>query len=124
MKTEIVNVPGKGVCILISEIDVNDFIQGVNSIPTLQTNGSPFSNVHLIADFIRKGQKIGAIKEVRQQTGWGLREAKEYLDRFMDTSYTYRMSAGEQMDVNERSAEHFIRHHTIRDFFDEEDFKV
>lgn len=32
MKTEIVNVPGKGICILISDINVNDFIYGVKNM--------------------------------------------------------------------------------------------
>lgn len=29
---------------------------------------------------LQAGRRIGAIKEVRAYTGWGLREAKEYVD--------------------------------------------
>lgn len=32
-------------------------------------------------DLTRQGRKIEAIKLVRQHTGWGLKEAKEYVDR-------------------------------------------
>ncbi|NTU79105.1 MAG: hypothetical protein HGA45_06840 [Chloroflexales bacterium] len=28
-----------------------------------------------------RGQKIDAIKRVRERTGWGLKEAKDYVER-------------------------------------------
>lgn len=34
-----------------------------------------------IQHFLAKGQKINAIKYVRQQRNWGLKEAKDYVDK-------------------------------------------
>jgi len=34
-----------------------------------------------IGKFLAKGQKINAIKYVRQQRGWGLKGAKDYVDK-------------------------------------------
>ena len=83
MRTEIVNVPGRGICILISDIRISDFdtekIEKMNIF-----GGGPFSNIQVIYDEIVVGRKISAIKEVRAQTGWGLREAKQFVDSYYD----------------------------------------
>ncbi len=34
-----------------------------------------------LSAIIRSGQRIGAIKHLRQATSWGLKEAKDYIDR-------------------------------------------
>lgn len=33
-----------------------------------------------VAELVARGNKIGAIKLVRERTGWGLKEAKDYVD--------------------------------------------
>jgi ribosomal protein L7/L12 len=116
MKTEIVNVPGKGICILISDIDVNDFIQGVGAVKTLGIGNKIFTNINVIADCIRVGKKIAAIKEIRAQTGWGLKEAKEYADRFI--------THGRDPIRNNQEAENFIRMHLPDDFIENDEFKI
>lgn len=79
MKAEVVNIPGKGICILISDINVNEFIRR-GALPNVDII---FTDVDTICEYIRAGRKIPAIKEVRAQTGWGLKEAKEYLDKYL-----------------------------------------
>ena len=78
MKTEIVNIPNRGICILISDINPKDLMLS-GALPTIDM---PFTDVHEIAKHIRLGHKIAAIKEVRSQTGWGLKDSKDYLDKY------------------------------------------
>jgi ribosomal protein L7/L12 len=41
----------------------------------------PYKDLHpRVLDALRRGEKIEAIKEYRQATGVGLKEAKEYVD--------------------------------------------
>lgn len=125
MKTEIVNVPGRGICILISDIEPKDFIHGVDNITSLGICGGPFTNIQVIADQIRKGRKIGAIKEVRGQTGWGLREAKEYMDKYMENlGYDSCFSPAEQYAHYNECANNFLRAHKPDDFLGDEEFKI
>jgi hypothetical protein len=74
--------------------------------------------VNAIAFEIRCGRKIGAIKQVRHQTGWGLKEAKQYIDKYTegyhgDDSYSCNLYA-----------DRFIEAHMPKDFLDGEDFKI
>lgn len=124
MKTEIVNVPGKGICILISDINVNDFIHGVKNIKSLSMFGGPFTNIQVIADQIRIGRKIGAIKEVRAQTKWGLKEAKEYIDRFVPNGGNYDLSPDEQESYFNGCANRFLQAHMPNDFLGDDEFKI
>ena len=109
MKSELVNVPGKGICILISDIDVNEFIR-----KTPRGNGV-FSDVSKITYEILMGRKISAIKEIRAQTGWGLKESKDYLDKYMPS--------GIHGDYD-RISDNFQRNHTIQDFILSEEMMV
>jgi len=114
MKTEIVKIPGKGVCILISDIDLNDLYNNTSELPIIgQSLFGPFSNIHVIADNIRDGRYIAAIKNIREQTGWSLREAKNYIDKFKSN------------ESNLLDAEKFIKAHTIEldDFIGADEFK-
>jgi hypothetical protein len=125
MKTEIVNIPGKGICILISEIDVKEFLQGVDGAPTLKIYNSPFTNIQIIAYEIRNGRRIGAIKEVREQTNWDLRKSKEYIDKFMPIG---EISYHDDDEVKEqyynRCAFKFLSAHERIDFINDDEFKI
>lgn len=79
MKAEVVNIPGKGICILISDINVNEFVRR-GALPNVDII---FTDVDTICVYIRAGRKIQAIKEMRAQSGWGLKETKEYLDKYL-----------------------------------------
>jgi len=61
------------------------------------------TNPNIISFFIRKGQRIRAIKEFRSQTGWGLKDSKNYLDN-------YEMGTVERCKL---SARRFIKEHSI-----------
>ena len=115
MKSELVNIPNRGICILISDIDIQKFIE--SNVHNL-SNNSIFSAPHLIADELKYQRKIGAIKEVRNQTGWGLREAKIYIDKYLPMG---NMSNGFNYD---RAADRFIKDHTIQDFILSEEMFV
>jgi len=120
MKAEIVNVPNKGVCILISEIDVKEFIQGFGGGQYVSFGGGVFKDVYAIAQEIRNRRKIAAIKEIRTQTGWGLKEAKEYCDKYMPNTNGYRDS----QEYYDRCADRFIMAHAPKDFLKDGDFEL
>lgn len=44
-------------------------------------SGSQEGGLDVVRDLIRQGRKIEAIKELREQTGFGLAEAKEQVER-------------------------------------------
>lgn len=113
MKVELMHIAGKGLSIVISDFNISDF--GARAMP----NGSvvAFTDVNAIANCIRNGHKIAAIKELRSQTGWGLKESKEYIDNW--TSF----SVNGYNDYN-AFADKFIRDHVITDFFDNSEFKI
>jgi hypothetical protein len=102
MKSELIKVKGRGMCILISDLNPQALAQGALNVNHI-VNG-PFHDVHIIAEEIRHKRKIGAIKKVREQTGWGLRESKDYLDKFVPTG----VPEGFEYDL---AADHFIREH-------------
>jgi len=104
MKVEYVNIPNRGLCILISNIDIQKFIE-TNRV----SNDTIFSNVDIISNELRNKRKIGAIKEVRDQTGWGLREAKEYIDKYIPMG-------GQNLEFYTKAADRFIKDHTMEDF--------
>lgn len=115
MKTELMTIPGKGICIVISGINPNDFVFG-GRYPFV--GAGIFSDVMIIAEEIRRGRKIAAIKEIRSQTGWGLKEAKEYIDRYVegwDNQNSYSCNV---------YAERFLQAHMPDDLLDEDEFKV
>lgn len=121
MKTELMNIAGKGVCIVISELNVNEIISALGGNVTAFSNAL-FSNIHIIADEIRAGRKIAAIKETRSQTGWGLREAKEYIDKFIPPSgYGYGGPPERDYGV---CADNFLKTHMPKDFIGDNDFKL
>jgi ribosomal protein L7/L12 len=47
-----------------------------------ETSGPPGLDMAEVARFVRSGQKINAIKLVREKTRWGLKEAKDFVDAF------------------------------------------
>jgi large subunit ribosomal protein L7/L12 len=46
--------------------------------PAMTTTGGAVSAA--VLDLVRQGNKIGAIKQYREETGLGLREAKDVID--------------------------------------------
>jgi hypothetical protein len=58
-------------------ININNWHQNIN--PDTATG---------IADDLEKGRKIQAIKKLREQTGFGLKEAKDIIDSFLDSDYS------------------------------------
>lgn len=112
------NIPKKGLCIVISELDVADIVKGLKGeVPLF--GGGIFQDLYVIADCIRVGKKIQAIKEVRAQTGWGLKEAKEFMDNW------YPMGLGSSdMAVLNAMADKFLRHHMPKDFLNDEDMSL
>jgi hypothetical protein len=118
MNCELMHIQGKGLCIVISDFNPNDFGSGL-------VNGQviPFTNVNAIAAEIRLGRKIAAIKELRSQTGWGLKESKEYIDKYTD-GIVYNRD-GVNHFANDRAADRFIQAHTpATDLLGEDEFKV
>lgn len=111
MKSEIINVPNKGICILISDIDISNF--NISGIPIVNVL---FTDVLAIANEIKEGRKIGAIKKVREQTGWGLKESKDYVDKY-NIDYTNNI-------VNEEASLKFISDHTMDDFLEREEMQL
>lgn len=118
------NITGKGICIVISDINPNDFVfSGDKPI----YNGGVFSNVKAIADCLRSGLKIAAIKEVRYQAGWGLKEAKEYIDKYTGESGFGNPNYGGLSIINNHCADQFIKAHTPlppTDLLSEDEFKI
>lgn len=112
MKSELMNIPGKGICIIISEINPNDFVYGEG---ISFYNGGVFKDIFKIADEIRRGKKIAAIKECREQTGWGLKEAKKYMDKYIFYGVT---------NNDNDSADKFIQDHMPKDFLENDEFKL
>ena len=124
MKTELMNISGKGICIVISDINPNDLVL---------TEGKPlystgvFEDIHIIADCLRSGMKINAIKEVRSQTGWGLKQAKQYVDKYTENGSYYNSTIPSEMHLNGRNADRFIKDHTPLppiDLIDDDEFKI
>ena len=111
MKAELYKHPSKGICILISEIAQSDFLGKIASL------GHGFTDIGIIADEIRKGRKIAAIKEVRAQSGWGLKEAKYYIDNYIPMGYGHD-------DDFEEIADRFIKDHLPKDFIKFDDFNL
>jgi hypothetical protein len=113
MKSEIINVPNRGICILISDIDASQLSQLNIDIPTVNVL---FTDVLVIANEIKEGRKIGAIKKVREQTKWGLKESKEYIDK-------YTIDYGNHVR-NEEASLKFISDHTMDDFLEREEMQL
>ena len=117
MKTEIVNIPNRGICILISDIDPNDFMLS-GGVPTM--NMPPFTDVNKIAHAIRTSKKIQAIKEIRSQTGWGLKEAKDYIDKYFVGNFY-----DESLDDLGKIADQFVLDHApVLDFLDKDEMEL
>ena len=77
MKTEIINHPTKGLCILISNIDPNAFLINnkiENSIDIEKLGG--LTNVEIIASYLQAGRRISAIREILDQTEWDLKKQR------------------------------------------------
>jgi hypothetical protein len=79
MKTEFYMHPEKGLCLLISGFALND----LNRMGISNGYHPTVSNPEAVAIEIRSDRKIHAIKELRAQTKWSLKEAKEYIDKYM-----------------------------------------
>jgi len=112
MKTEFMHIEGKGMCIVISDFNSKDL-----NFMKKQTNGI-FSDPIVIADEIRGRRKIGAIKEIRAQTGWGLKESKDYIDKYLPIGHDLR-----DIELN-RIADRFINDHTLKDYFEDDEFEI
>lgn len=121
MKAELANIPGRGLCIVISGFtDINDLIHNTTHLGdiSLPTN-SLITNPEAIALEIRNQRKISAIKELRAQTGWGLKETKSYIDDY------YPMNRHDEPESYYRScAERFMKAHRLPDFIDEKEFEI
>jgi len=102
MKVDYIKVDGE-MCILIR--DINPVTLNMGALNVEHMVNEPFHDVHIIADEIRNRRKIGAIKKIREQTGWGLKESKEYMDNYIPTGtpegFDYWIAA-----------DNFIRKHT------------
>ncbi len=117
MKTELMKIPNRGLCIVISELDAKEIIKGLGG-ECPDFGGGIFKDIYIIADFIREGKKIPAIKEIRSQTGWGLKDAKVYCDRFIPMGGNYE---SENYNVY---ADKFIRYHMPPDFIKDQEFEL
>jgi hypothetical protein len=120
MKVEFMHIDGKGLSIVISDFNISDF--GANRM----TNGTvvAFSDIKAIADCIRNGHKIAAIKELRAQTGWGLKESKEYIDKWTSDYNHHSYIEDRQRQQNNTLADKFIKDHQIIDFLNDNEFKI
>jgi len=115
MKSELINVSGRGVCILISGI-TNDFLKS-GKLPSINLI---FSDIHRIADAIRCGHKIAAIKEIRSQTGWGLRKSKDYIDKYCASDFY-----AENESIHSDCADKFIAENSPElEFLEEDEMKI
>lgn len=47
---------------------------------------------------VSQGRKVSAVKLVREATGWGLKQAKDFVD---NVGVAQRASKADQLDVNE-----------------------
>lgn len=79
MKSELMHIEGKGLCIVISDIDFHAMIKE-DRVVTSETFKDPF----IIAKLLREGKLISAIKEVRAQTNVDLKTAKAYIERYLN----------------------------------------
>ena len=112
MKAELYMHPTKGLCILVSELNMSHLSKAGNSFNPLISNPYP------IATLIRENRKIEAIKELRGQTKWGLKEAKEYIDKYMPTTGPIRnYNAIEAGDL-------FFSDHMPSDFLEKDEFNI
>lgn len=111
MRSEFVKVKGRGVCILISDLSIKYLLRSLEIEEELEKQPEPYSSgvfndVMIISELIRNGQKIPAIKEVRTQTSWGLKEAKQYIDKFLPmglsefASFDYNHAAQSFINAN------------------------
>lgn len=126
MKAELMRLENKGICIVISDLEISALLTAVEDIPVAKKS-SPFSNPNKIAELIVEGKKIHAIKEIRYQTGWGLKDAKSYIDRYLGTNYyeTARMSEDERKIRDKKAANSFLRDHlSIKNFIETDEFSV
>lgn len=117
MNVEFYRHPTRGLCLLISDFNRNDLHNLVGPKITNPLIHDPAS----IASYIKTGEKIRAIKELRQQSGWGLKEAKEYLDNYIP--HTNYGNPNDNFDYS-KSADIFIQDHIAEDFLGNDDFKV
>jgi ribosomal protein L7/L12 len=51
------------------------------AISAAMSSGNPDGFSTAVLDLVRSGNKISAIKQYREETGMGLREAKDAIDR-------------------------------------------
>lgn len=117
MKTEIMKIPGKGVCIVISDIDPRDFFNQEHITPS--KNGI-FTDIYSIANEIKENRKISAIKKIREQTGWTLRKSKDYIDNYLLGNVADRRVF---MECHE-AANQFVEDHLPKDFINKDEFEV
>jgi ribosomal protein L7/L12 len=60
--------------------DAIDALAGAAPMRSLQAVGSAAGDLSTVEDHLRAGQKIQAIKQYREQTGAGLKEAKDAVE--------------------------------------------
>jgi ribosomal protein L7/L12 len=63
--------------------EAKDYVEALPNAPPLPAPVAPVSAGSMDDEaraLLAKGQKIVAIKLVRERTGWGLKEAKDYVD--------------------------------------------
>lgn len=115
MKSELCQIPGKGICIVISDFDMKDL--DMKNLPVFNT--ATFRDVLAISNELRACRKIGAIKKVREQTGWSLKEAKHYIDTYTTENWS-NWSASQWNNA----ADQFERDHQMDDFLDSSDMEI
>ena len=120
MKSEFYNHPIKGLCIIISDFSIED----LNLIMPHTNSCPPFSDIDKIAINIKAGKKIAAIKEIRTQTGWQLKEAKEFIDRYISSQYGSLAHEYYDTEYYEKAARKFISDFTQKNFIEKEEFKI
>ncbi len=76
----------------------------------------------IVLSLLRKGKKVTAVKVVRNRTGWGLREAKEFVDK-LEVGAPLTRSSISEVDLTKKAratlqqrgklfAIKFVREHT------------
>jgi len=84
-KLEIVQAQLKGLIDLIEDTQIRDILLGtVRNLHAFELENGLYTFPSSVLDFIFQDEKIRAIKELRERTGLGLKEAKEAVDAKVD----------------------------------------
>lgn len=125
MKIEILNIANRGPCLVISDFTSKDIgrIMDDNQVSIAGTSFTQ-AKVYEIADCIRNGKKIQAIKIVRSETGMGLKEAKEYMDTWYPTNHNFNALNRNDDIKNISLSKKFILAHLPNDFINSNEMEI